>query len=169
MKKLLVSLALLLTVSGTANAASFFGCLKTSPVHFDGSITEAAVATPDLSTLVFALQSAELDGVLNDPGDYTVYAPVNSAFAAIPGEILNAVLADTSVLSTVLLYHVSSGDKDPRRAWFPRKVSTLAGQDVFFNRDSREPNISNSVVQCTPVKTNNGTVYIIDKVLFPQF
>ncbi|GAA5214452.1 fasciclin domain-containing protein [Corallincola platygyrae] len=171
MKKLVTATIglIMLAVSGASFASSYYKCLKTKPVKFDGTIAEAAIATDSLSTLVFALQEAGLVDALNGGGNFTVYAPVNEAFGALPPEILNAVLADKDLLTAVLLYHVAEGKKDPRRAFIPKKVSTLFGQTVFLNRSGSTPRVNNSNVECQPVKTSNGTVYLIDSVLMPQF
>lgn len=109
---------------------AFFECLTTPLVNFDGTIVDAAVATPELSTLVFAVQEAGLAEALTAPG-LTVFAPTNDAFAAIPEEILNAVLPNTDVLTAVLTYHVVPGEVDPRRFVSKRKLETVLGQKFF--------------------------------------
>lgn len=171
MKKLVTASIgfLLLIASGASSATSFYQCLKTKPIKFDGTIAEAAQATGDLSTLVFALQEAGLVDALNGGGHFTVYAPVNDAFAALPPDVLNPILADKDLLAAVLLYHVAEGRKDPRRAFIPKQVTSLFGQTVFLNRNSNGPRVNNSNVECQGVKTSNGTVYLIDSVLLPQF
>ena len=69
-------------------------CLSTDIVQFDGTVVDAALATPELSTLVDAVVAAGLVDALNDAENITVYAPTNDAFAAIPGEVADAILAD---------------------------------------------------------------------------
>ncbi|MBC8097841.1 MAG: fasciclin domain-containing protein, partial [Armatimonadetes bacterium] len=74
------------------------------------TIVDLAVATPDLSTLVTAVQAAGLVDVLADPeAEWTVFAPTNDAFAALPEGALDALLADTELLTRVLTYHVVQG------------------------------------------------------------
>ncbi|MBY5992662.1 fasciclin domain-containing protein [Ferrimonas balearica] len=172
MKRFLMSFALLATLGTSlpASAASFWQCLKTQPVYFDGTITDAAVATEALSILTDQVINAGLAETLASPGNFTVYAPVNDAFLAIPSDILSAITADPDgLLKAVLLYHVSNGYYDPRRAYFPRKAPTEAGQNIFFSRGGGSPRVNNANVQCQPVRTTNGTVFIIDSVLLPQF
>jgi len=123
-----------IALSSTAQAgwnSSQFQCLKTQAVEFDGTIAEAAIATPALSTLVTALSAAGLVDAVNGDGNFTVFAPTNEAFSNVPAPILQALLADTDLLTTVLLYHVVDGQLDARRSYFTRKVSTLAEQKVF--------------------------------------
>ena len=152
---------------------NFIQCLRTPKIRFHGTIVEAALATPELSTLAFAVQAAGLVDVLNSPGPFTVFAPTNDAFEAIPEPVLSAILADNDLLTGVLTYHVSLGTgrwKDPRRALLaPRERNTVQGQTVFFNRNNAGPQVNQSQVNCQGVKTDNGVVWFIDSVLLPQF
>src|SRR5687767_15640992 len=71
-----------------------------------GTIVDAAVANPAFSTLVTALQAADLVTTLQGPGPFTVLAPTNEAFAQVPPGVLNFLLANPEALTDVLLYHV---------------------------------------------------------------
>jgi len=159
---------------------SYFRCAFTPPAHFRGNIVEAAVATPELKELANAVVAAGLVDVLSSEGPFTVYAPVNEAFANIPEGILNGILSEQdgegnlTALQAILTYHVTKGRgfrKDPRRV-FDRiaQVRTVQGQQLFFSRDRRGTEINQSnLVSCQPVHTTNGVVYLIDSVLLPQF
>ena len=154
----------------TATAApSYAECVRAAPVDFPGTIAEAAIATPALSTLVDLVVAADLVGALSQPGDLTVFAPTNDAFAAIPAPVLGAIGSDLGLLSAVLTYHVVAGPADPRTA-VTRKAATLQGQTLYtgFERGVGA-RINNSVAGCTAVRTTNGTVWVIDSVLLPQF
>lgn len=142
-------------------------CLRTTPVYFDGTIVDAAVATPQLSTLVDLVTAAGLVEALSGPGPLTVYAPTNDAFSKIPAEVLGVIGSDTSLLTSVLTYHVSPGLKDPRRRVL-KEIDTLQGQTVFLKYDGG-PQINQSMAECMAVRTTNGVVWIIDSVLMPQF
>lgn len=182
---LLTIAALSLSLSGVAHAdkkedasvseksfREYRECLRTPPVRFHGTIVEAALATPELSTLAFAVQAAGLVDVLNSDGPFTVFAPLDTAFAAIPPAILSAITADADLLGAVLTYHVLAGDgrrQDPRRVIFSREKRSVLGQTVFFNRSSEGPQVNQSNVSCQGVKTDNGMVWLIDSVLLPQF
>ncbi|WP_281557942.1 fasciclin domain-containing protein [Thalassomonas sp. RHCl1] len=159
-------------LSATAQASwnkGKFQCLKIQAVEFDGTIAEAAIATPALSTLVTALTAAGLVDAVNGDGNLTVFAPTNEAFNNVPAPILQALLDDTDLLTSVLLYHVVDRKIDARRSYFTKKVSTLAEQKVFLNRQNGAPHVNQSEVNCQGVKTSNGIVWIIDSVLLPQF
>lgn len=159
--------------NGNNGYSAFFQCLYTDAVRFDGTIVDAAVATPALSTLVDLVVAADLASVLAGEGNFTVFAPTNDAFAAIPAGILDTIGSDVNLLSAVLTYHVlprAGRSNDPRRV-FNRVAerTTVQGQSVFFNRSEDGPQVNQSNVSCQAVKTDNGTVWIIDSVLLPQF
>lgn len=146
-------------------------CLRTQPVYFDGTIVDAAVATPALSTLVEAVLAADLAGALSAPGKKTVFAPTNDAFAAIPEALLGLLLSDPQgLLTSVLTYHVSAGQqKDVRRSFRRPSLLTLNGQRVFLTHERESgPQVNNSNIACQPVITDNGVVWVIDSVLLPQ-
>jgi uncharacterized surface protein with fasciclin (FAS1) repeats len=98
-----------------------------------------------------------------------VFAPTNDAFAKIPSAVLGAIGSDAALLTAVLTYHVVPGSADPRAAG-RRQVDTLQGQSLFvgFERGTG-PEVNQSIADCTAVHTTNGTVWIIDSVLLPQF
>lgn len=155
---------------GSAAATTPLQCRHAPLANFNGNIVEAAVATPELSTLVQLVQAAGLVGALSGPGPLTVYAPTNAAFGKVPPALLNLIGGDTALLTSVLTYHVSPGQRDPRRTvLFPTEVPTLQGQSVFLELDGGKPQVNQATAQCTGVKTTNGVVWIIDSVLLPQF
>ena len=155
--------------------SSYYQCAKTRLSYFDGTITDAAIATPELSTLTNLVVLAGLaDALADEDANYTVFAPVNSAFGALPDFLVEGLTtADASGqypgLTGVLLYHVLPGKVDPRRVFYIREVDTLGGQSLFLNRDRMAPMVNQSVVDCQGVKTRNGVVWFIDSVLLPQF
>jgi uncharacterized surface protein with fasciclin (FAS1) repeats len=151
-----------------ASASGWKQCVKTPLVRFDGTIVDAAIATPALSTLVDLVVRAGLGGALSAPGNLTVFAPTNAAFEAVPDPVLTAIGSDDAVLAAVLTYHVAAGRADPRVSLIPREVATLQGQTVFLDYDG-VPQVNQSNAACQGVRTTNGTVWIVDSVLLPQF
>jgi uncharacterized surface protein with fasciclin (FAS1) repeats len=144
-------------------------CRKTKAVDFDGTIVDAAIATPALSTLTSLVVAAGLADALSAPGNLTVYAPTNDAFGKIPAPVLGAIGGDPALLTAVLTYHVVNGKADPRG---PTKteVTTLQGQSLFIGYErGTGASVNQSTADCTAVRTSNGTVWIIDSVLLPQF
>jgi uncharacterized surface protein with fasciclin (FAS1) repeats len=157
-------LALAAAAPLTATAAPEFGpCRSAMPVDYPGTIVDAAVNTPALSTLtslVFALAA---------PGNLTVFAPTNDAFASIPAGVLGAIGSDLGVLTAVLTYHVVDGPADPRRIPIAA-ATTLQGQSVFLRYQSGVgPTINQSVTGCKAIRATNGTIWVVDSVLLPQF
>lgn len=156
-----------MSFTAVSQAESFAGCVSTDLAVFDGSIVDAAVATPALSTLVTAVTAAGLGDALATTENITVYAPTNDAFDALGG-LLDVVLADTELLTAVLTYHVTPSKQDPRKYLNATKRSTLQGQSVFFHRQGGEARVNDSAVTCQGVKADNGIVWIVDSVLMPQ-
>lgn len=144
-------------------------CLKTDPVQFQGTIVDAAVATADFSTLVGALQAAGLVSALQGPGPFTVFAPTNAAFGKIPAPLLQAIVGDTQLLTGVLTYHVVPMDTRPRRSSRAKEVDSLQGQSLFLSVYEDGGRVNQSNIACQAVKATNGTIYVIDSVLLPQF
>ena len=162
--------ALACTLGAVAQAQTDFAeCVSTPIVRFDGNIVDAALATPELSTLVDAVLAAGLDDALANAEDITVFAPTNDAFAAMPADVTGAILADPGLLTTVLTYHVSQGAQDPRRFATPVQRKTLAGSVVYLSRNGGEPRVNTAKVQCQGVRADNGLVWFIDSVLQPGF
>jgi uncharacterized surface protein with fasciclin (FAS1) repeats len=145
---------------------------STGKGSFDGMskdpVATAASNNKDLSTLVTAVKAAGLVDTLNTTDDITVFAPANSAFAAMDQATLKKALADPKgLLTDVLTAHVVAGRLSPDQ---------LAGEHQSLNKDQKvtvkgsgESFTVNgkAMVACGNVQTANATVYIIDGVLLP--
>jgi len=138
--------------------------------HRGPTIVDVAVANPDLSVLVQAVQKAGLVDVLADPkADFTVFAPTNEAFVALLGQLGFASLDDVPVdaLKAILLDHVVGGSLFPRQlARFDQrdvKPVTLGGLALDYDRSPQGVNDAGLVA--TDLSPVNGNVYVIDKVL----
>lgn len=133
-------------------------------------VATAASGNPVLSTLVTAVTKAGLADTLNNAKALTVFAPANSAFAAIPKKALGKVLADKKELTKVLEYHVVGKRLAPDQ--LKGSVKTLEGGTLKFS--GSEPNVSvgpsgkEAHIVCGNVHTANATVYIIDSVMMPK-
>lgn len=170
------SAAILATVAFLSfGAMPLTAAAQTSPPKFTelyrshGTIVDEAVSNPNFSTLVTALQAADLVTTLQGPGPFTVFAPTNAAFGKIPPAILNFLLADPAALRSVLLYHVVPGAQDLRFAFRTRDLRTVQGQEVYVEREDPRLNVNNARVQWKTIRTTNGIIYIVDSVLLPQF
>lgn len=138
---------------------------------FDGMATEpvatAASANPLLTTLVKAVGEAGLVDTLNSADGLTVFAPTDDAFAAIPKDALNAVLADKEQLTTVLTHHVVAGQLAPDQ--LAGEHETLAGDTIKVTGSGEMFQVADekAKVLCGNIPTANATVYVIDTVLMP--
>lgn len=138
------------------------------PTPNSTNIVELAKTTPSLSTLVTALGSAGLDEVLSQDGPFTVFAPSNDAFGKLDPALLQTILDDKDMLTTLLKYHVVSGSvkaadiKNGDVETLDNKTIklTVDGANVFVN--------DNSKVTTADVEASNGVVHIIDNVLIPE-
>jgi len=129
----------------------------------------AASANPLLSTLVTAVTEADLVDTLNGDGPFTIFAPTNDAFAAIPEADLNALLADKDELTKVLTFHVVAGQLSAEDLVADGSATTVEGTELTFaaSGDAVEVNGSATTI-CQDVPTANATVHIIDGVLLPS-
>jgi uncharacterized surface protein with fasciclin (FAS1) repeats len=142
-----------------ADGAGSFSGMAQDPV------ATAASNNPVLSTLVTAVVEAGLVDTLNSGGPWTVFAPANDAFAAIPEADLQAVLADTDLLTSILTYHVVEGRIAP--ADLAGTVDTVNGASIDIEGSGERFTVNGANVVCGNVQTANATVYIVDAVLMP--
>jgi len=138
---------------------------------FNGMATDpvatAASNNPVLSTLVTAVKAAGLVDTLNSAPAITVFAPTNDAFAKIPADTLNKVLADKPTLTKILTNHVVAGKIAPDQLAGDHK--TLAGTTLTVKGSGEMFTVGkeNANIVCGNVTTANATVYIVDSVLMP--
>lgn len=132
------------------------------------SIAEIASSNPDFSTLVAALTAADLVDILSEPGEYTVFAPTNEAFEALPEGALDELLSDPEALTNVLTYHVLDGV-------YPYNSIVDMSSAVTLSGDSLEIAVSpvgavtvnKANVLTTDIMATNGVIHVIDTVLLP--
>ena len=134
------------------------------------NIVETAIATPELSTLVTAVTQAELVGTLQSEGPFTVFAPVNDAFAALPPATLEALLQPENIadLQAILTYHVVPGAIMSSDLTDGMQAVTVNGETITINVDANGVSINGSAnVAIADIETSNGVVHVIDSVLLP--
>ena len=135
------------------------------------TIVDIAVGNPDFSTLVAALTAADLVGTLSGPGPFTVFAPTNAAFAALPaGTVENLLLPENKdQLVAILTYHVL-----PARvtaAEVPTEltsVGTVAGKDLAVLASATGVTVNTATVTTADIEASNGVIHVIDQVLLPK-
>lgn len=138
----------------------------------DDPVATAAGNNPLLSTLATAVEEAGLVDTLNDPdAAYTVFAPANSAFEALPAGTLDNLLADPQGrLTEILTYHVVPERYDAEGFAEAGTVTTVQGEQLVISGEPTELVIDEqeqAAVLCGSIPTANATVFVIDTVLMP--
>ena len=131
------------------------------------TIVDIAVEDGRFTTLVAALQAAELDSVLAGEGPFTVFAPTDDAFAKLPEGTVASLLETIPALKDILLYHVVSGDVLAADVVTLESATTLQGQTVSISAMGDAVKINDSQVIITDIQGSNGTIHVIDTVLLP--
>ena len=140
-----------------------------SPSMAAKDIVDTAVGAGDFRTLVTAVTAASLVDTLKGEGPYTVFAPTDVAFAAVPKETLDALLADPKgTLTDVLTYHVVSGKVMASDLSDGMMIDTVNGAqlEVKINADGTVM-IGDATVTTADIATSNGVIHVIDTVLVP--
>ena len=136
------------------------------------TIVETAVATPGFGILVEAVTAANLGATLSGTGPFTVFAPTDAAFAALLAELgisKAALLADTTLLTKVLTYHVVAGRVLKADVPLGTSITTVEGGTfsvdatlAITDQRARKANIT-----ATDVLASNGVIHVVDKVILP--
>ena len=134
--------------------------------HMGKDIVDTAVAAGSFETLVTAVQTAELVETLKGKGPFTVFAPNDAAFAKIPSDQLNALLADKKKLTAVLLYHVVPGKVMAADVAGLTSAKTVEGQEIRIDT-SNGVKVNDAKVIKTDIMASNGVIHVIDTVLMP--
>merc|ERR1719272_192039 len=131
------------------------------------SIVQLAESVKDLSTLVSAVVAADLADTLSSPGPFTVFAPTNEAFAALPAGTFDDLMKpeNKAVLADLLTYHVLPEQVLSTQLTASQTVKTVEGKDLAITKDSRGVIVGNQKVSAADNLASNGVVHIIDGVL----
>lgn len=132
------------------------------------NIVELAAQTESLSTLVTAVKAAGLVETLSGNGPFTVFAPTNDAFAALPAGTLESLLKpeNKAQLVAVLTYHVVAGKVMSTDLKDGMEANTVQSEKIKVDL-SYGVKINNAKVSTADVNASNGVVHIIDKVILP--
>lgn len=132
------------------------------------TIVDVAIANGSFETLVAAVQAAELVETLNSEGPFTVFAPTDEAFAALPEGILDTLLLpeNKETLTQILTYHVLSGEV-PSSEVATGAVETVAGEELEIIADESGVTVGEATVVIPDVEASNGVIHVIDTVLLP--
>lgn len=133
------------------------------------TIVDVASANGSFNTLVAAIQAADLVDTLSADGPYTVFAPTDDAFAALPDGVLDKLLLpeNKDVLAQILTYHVVAGEV-PSSAVETGMVPTVEGTDLDVVAEGGSVMVSGANVVTPDVAASNGVIHAIDAVLIPE-
>jgi uncharacterized surface protein with fasciclin (FAS1) repeats len=132
-----------------------------------GTVVDVAASTDGFSTLVTAVTTADLADTLNSEGPFTVFAPTDDAFAALPPGVLDALLLpeNKDVLAKILTYHVVPGQVMAADVT-DGDVATVEGQTVTLSTADGVTVNGATVIQADVV-ADNGVIHVIDAVILP--
>ena len=131
------------------------------------TIVDIAVEDGRFGTLVTALQAAGLVDTLSGEGPFTVFAPTDDAFAALPDGVVAGLLEDVPALTDVLTYHVVSGSVLAEQVIGLTSATTLQGEDVTVAVNNGSVMIDDANVIITDIIGSNGVIHVIDAVILP--
>jgi len=141
--------------------------LSSTPV-LQYTIWDVIQNSPDHNTLEAVVGLAGLDGALDSPGAFTVFAPTDAAFALVPQPIIDALIADpTGILTFILTYHVVPSVALSTDLSDGQVVTTLSGVDVNVSIINGSVFINHAQVIVADIVTDNGVVHVIDAVIAP--
>jgi uncharacterized surface protein with fasciclin (FAS1) repeats len=146
-----------------------------------GDVVDAAIASPDHTTLVAAVQAAGLVDTLKGPGPFTVFAPTDAAFGKLPAGAVDGLLAPErrDDLTAVLTYHVVPGNVDAatlvgliEAGGGSATLSTVQGGTLTARADGGTVTLTDaqggvSTVTAADLRQSNGVIHVVDTVLMP--
>src|SRR6056297_3233210 len=141
---------------------------ETKHDHNNSDIVELAVQTEALSTLVAAVQAADLVETLKSEGPFTVFAPTDEAFAALPEGTVDTLLMpeNKDQLVSILTYHVVPGKVMSTDLTDDMEATTVQGADITIDLDDGVM-VENATVTTADIETSNGVIHVIDTVILP--
>jgi uncharacterized surface protein with fasciclin (FAS1) repeats len=158
-------------VIGAATLAATTSISAATPAKTTGTgqknIVQTAVAAGQFKTLVSLVKQAGLAGALSGPGQLTVFAPTDAAFAKVPKATLAALGKNKAQLKAVLLYHVVKGNVTAAQASMLTSAKTLEGASVPIRVSGTKVYVGGAQVVKADVKASNGVIHVINKVLIP--
>ncbi|MEM8652026.1 MAG: fasciclin domain-containing protein [Pseudomonadota bacterium] len=150
------------TIAATAIALSMTMSAKAA------DIVDTAVAAGSFKTLVAAVQAAGLVDTLKGEGPFTVFAPTDEAFAALPAGTVESLLKpeNKEQLTAILTYHVVPGKVMSTDLKDDMKAATAQGGEVTIDLDNG-PKVNDANIVTPDVGADNGVIHVIDKVIMP--
>ncbi len=153
----------------TMTAAALFAVPAFASNHGEpGTIVDIAVGADDFETLVAALEAADLVETLQGDGPFTVFAPTDAAFDALPEGTVEALLEDPDALAAILTYHVVPGAVMSGDLEDGMMAETVQGESVTFSVSESAVMVDGANVIQADVEASNGVIHVIDAVIMPE-
>jgi uncharacterized surface protein with fasciclin (FAS1) repeats len=188
MKKLFLMLAAAMTFAAVDVSAQMDGMKNDNPMvggaamYKTKDIVDNAVNSADHTTLVAAVKAAGLVDTLKSAGPFTVFAPVNSAFGALPAGTVETLLKpeNKALLTKILTYHVVAGNMDSKsiakaikKGGGKAELATVAGGKLWASMNGNTLVLTDekggtSRVTIANVRQSNGVIHVVDTVLMPN-
>lgn len=133
------------------------------------NIVQVARDAGQFQTLLKAVEVAGLTGTLSGQGQgpFTVFAPTDAAFAALPAGTLEHLLQDRDALRSILLYHVVPGEYRAAQVLATTTLPTVNGQSLEVSANGG-PKVSGANIVATDIEARNGVIHVVDAVLLPR-
>jgi uncharacterized surface protein with fasciclin (FAS1) repeats len=162
--------ALLSTLVGAAalGSVAFAGPHKREAPAAAKDLVDTAVADGRFTTLVKAVQAADLVATLKGKGPFTVFAPTDEAFAKIPADQLKSIIADKKLLTSILTYHVVPGRLMAADVLKAKSLKSVEGRSLEVKASKDGATIAGAKIVITDVATSNGVIHVIDTVMVPR-
>jgi uncharacterized surface protein with fasciclin (FAS1) repeats len=139
-----------------------------SEAAMTGDIVQVATEAGSFKTLLTAVEAAGLVETLQGDGPFTVFAPTDAAFAALPAGTLDGLLADTEALKKVLLYHVVQGAVTADQVVGLTSATSVEGSPIAISVKDGTVYLNDSAkVVTADVMASNGVIHVIDAVILP--
>lgn len=163
---LLIATAFVFAGNGPAIAEDCGSCTGNKAASKD--IVDTAVGAGSFNTLVAAVKAAGLVDTLKSDGPFTVFAPTDDAFAALPKGTVEGLLQDKRALTKVLTYHVVPGRVMAKDVVNLKFADTVQGQAVRITTQNEGVQIDGANVVRADIETSNGIIHVIDRVILPR-
>lgn len=153
-----------LALSSLAALSLLLGACATAPAP--KTLADTLAGNPQLSTFNRLVEQAEMKSTLQAAGPFTVFAPSDEAFKAVPAKTMEALSKDKAQLKTVLSFHILPSKllaADVKNG----NVKTVGGADLSLGRAGDFVTVEDGMVQQADIQASNGVAHTIDRVLMP--
>lgn len=157
------------TVTASSSATPTKGQSAVSDESSAKNVLQVALGSKDHTTLVAAVQAAELEDVLVNAGPLTVFAPTNAAFAALPAGTVEDLLKpeNKATLAKIIKFHASPGNYQGKLLKNGQRLFQASGDYVKVTKEGEKVTVHGANILGT-VQASNGVVHVVDKVMLPE-